>query len=86
MKAEMAEKVFETAEKLAEVAEARTKELNNMKIAFKRVSKELECYKLLEVKLRREGILEERLIRELKWSVVDEMKSKGESARGKEAL
>ena len=85
LKAQMSEKVFETAEKLAEVAEARTRELNSLEEVFKRVSKELECYKLFEVKLRDEGILEERTIRELKWSVVNAMKGQSKSIRDGEA-
>merc|ERR1712087_97703 len=75
IKAKVAEKVFETAEKLAEVAETRTRELNTLEEAYKRVSKELECYKLFEVKLRQEGIMEEKTIREIKWFVVNTMKS-----------
>ena len=81
----MAEKVFETAEKLAEVAEARTKELNGLEEAYRRVSKELECYKVFEVKLREEGILEGRRIREMKWSVVEMMKWQGKIGRKKPA-
>ena len=76
LKAEMAETVFETAERLAEVAESRTKELNALEEAYKQVVKELQCYKRLEVKLREEGIVEDRVLRKLKWRVVQETKQR----------
>ena len=86
LKSVVAEKVFETAERLAEVAEARTRELNCLEAAFRRVSKELRCYQLLEKKMLAEGWAESATIRRLKWSVVEEMKKSGrdEEEEGKE--
>jgi len=74
LKREVSEKVFETAERLAEVADSRTKELNALEEEFKRVLKELECYKRFEAKTRTEGILRQETIKNLKWTVVQEMK------------
>ena len=72
LKAEVAEKVFGAAERLAEVAEARTKELDAVEATLKRVSKELECYQRLEAALLAEGFVEEAVMRNLKWRVVQQ--------------
>ena len=61
---------------MAEVADSRTKELNALEEEFKRVVKELECYKRFEAKTRSDGILRQETIRNLKWTVVQEMKHK----------
>ena len=68
----MAEKVFGAAERLAEVAEARTKELNAVEETLKRVSKELECYQRLEAVLLADGLVKDSVMRNLKWRVVQQ--------------
>ena len=77
LKARVADKVFESAERLAEVAEARTKELNATEETLKRVVKELECFKRLEAKLIERGVVGESVMRRAKWDVVREMRGGG---------